>query len=100
MTREHLETLPPKTSSNSSVPPSSDRKGDSQNTRRKKRGAKYGHAGKSRVRIEPAVFIECKLEVCPDCGADLQDVEKAEATLDDLLEWEVCGVNAQRLQRR
>ena len=40
----------PKTSSNSSVPPSSERKGNSRSTRRKKRGAKHGHVGKSRVR--------------------------------------------------
>jgi len=66
---------PPKTSSNSSVPPSSDRKGNSQNTGKKK-GAKYGHAGRSRVRVEPDVLIECRLEVCVDCGADLRDVEQ------------------------
>jgi len=104
MTREHLETLtreelidlvlqlqarvaeleaklaskkpPPKTSSNSSVSPSSDRKGNRQNTKKKKRGAKHGHMGKSRVRVEPDVFIECKLDTCPDCGANLQDVEQ------------------------
>lgn len=104
MTREHLETLtreelielvlqlharvselearlasktrPPKTSTNSSVPPSSDRKGNRRNTKQKKRGAKHGHVGKSRVKVEPDVFIECKLEVCPDCGANLQDVEQ------------------------
>ena len=29
-----------------------------------------------------------------------REVEKIEATLDELLEWEVCGVNAQRLQKR
>lgn len=67
---------PPKTSSNSSVPPSSERKGNSRNTRRKKRGAKHGHVGKSRVRVDPDVFIECKLDTCPDCGADLQYVEQ------------------------
>jgi len=70
---------PPKTSSNSSVPPSSQRKGNNRSTRstrRKKRGAKHGHVGKSRVRVEPDVFIECKLDTCPDCGADLQDVEQ------------------------
>jgi transposase len=103
MTREHLATLtreelidlvlrlqarvteleaelanknrPPKTSSNSSVPPSSERKGNKQNTK-KKQGAKPGHVGKSRVRTEPDVSIECKLEVCADCGADLQNVEQ------------------------
>ena len=67
---------PPKTSSNSSVPPSSQRKGNSRSARRKKRGAKHGHVGKSRVRVEPDVFIECKLDTCSDCGADLQDVEQ------------------------
>ena len=67
---------PPKTSSNSSVPPSSQRKGNNRSTRRKKRGAKHGHVGKGRVRVEPDVFIECKLATCPDCGADLQDVEQ------------------------
>lgn len=67
---------PPKTSTNSSVPPSSDRKGNRQTAKKKNRGAKYGHVGKSRVRVEPDVFIECKLEVCPDCGADLRDVEQ------------------------
>ena len=70
------KTRPPKTSTNSSVPPSSERKGNSRSTRRKKRGAKHGHVGKSRVRVEPDVFIECKLDTCPDCGANLQDVEQ------------------------
>ena len=70
---------PPKTSTNSSVPPSSQRKGNNRSTRstrRNKRGAKHGHVGKGRVRVEPDVFIECKLDTCPDCGADLQDVEQ------------------------
>jgi len=66
----------PKTSTNSSVPPSSDRKGNRHTTRKKKRGAKHGHVGKSRVRVEPDVFIECKLAICPDCGTDLRDVEQ------------------------
>jgi transposase len=66
---------PPKTSSNSSVPPSSERKSNKPNTR-KKQGAKPGHVGKSRVRTEPDVFIECKLEVCSGCGVNLQDVEQ------------------------
>ena len=66
---------PPKTSSNSSVPPSSERKGNKQNTK-KKQGAKNGHMGKGRVRTEPDVCIECKLEVCADCGADLRNVEQ------------------------
>ena len=48
----------PKTSSNSSVPPSSQRKGNSRSAKRKKRGAKHGHVGKSRVKVEPDVFIE------------------------------------------
>ena len=67
---------PPKTSSNSSVPPSSQRKGNNRSSKRRKRGAKHGHVGKSRVRAEPDVFIECKLDTCSDCGADLQDVEQ------------------------
>jgi len=71
---------PPKTSSNSSISPSSDRKVDNppppRSWKRKKKGAKLGHVGKSRLRSEPDVFIECKLNACPDCGADLQNVEQ------------------------
>ena len=36
----------------------------------------YGHLGKSRLKAESDVGIERKLEVCPDCGADLRDVEQ------------------------
>ncbi len=32
--------------------------------------------GKSRLKAESDVVIECKLEVCPDCDADLRDAEQ------------------------
>lgn len=68
----------PKTSANSSVPPSADRKANRKPSsgQRKKRGPKEGHKGKSRTRAKPDVVIECHLEACPDCGADLSGVEQ------------------------
>nr|HID14095.1 IS66 family transposase [Anaerolineae bacterium] len=72
------KSRPPKTPANSSVPPSAARKPNRKRSPRKgkKRGPKVGHVGKSRRRAKPDVVIECRLEVCPDCGADLSEVEQ------------------------
>lgn len=68
---------PVKTPINSSVPPSAGRKGKRpKTTSGQKRGAKAGHPGKSRPRSKPDVVIECHLDNCPECGADLSETEQ------------------------
>jgi len=64
---------PKKTSRNSSIPASQDQKANKRN-QKKKRGPKKGHPGKSRQRSEPDVILECSVEQCESCGADLSDV--------------------------
>lgn len=69
-----LETLnqPAKTAANSSVPPSAGRKANRPQKRRSER--KGRDVGVSRKRVEPDVMIECQVEQCADCGADLRCV--------------------------
>ena len=69
-----LEALmrPAKTPKNSSKPPSSGYKANRSQRGHKKR--KKGRAGKSRKRVEPDVVIECHVEQCAECGADLSDL--------------------------
>jgi NMD protein affecting ribosome stability and mRNA decay len=67
----------PKTPKNSSVPPSAGRKANRRkSSRRRKRGAQKGHRGTSRRRAKPDVSVECRVGTCPDCGADLEDVDQ------------------------
>lgn len=67
---------PPKTSSNSSVPPSKEPKPNRKvSTQSKKKGPPVGHPGQSRKRSEPNVVVACLPDSCSVCGADLQDVE-------------------------
>ena len=78
---------PPKTSKNSSSRPSADRKGKGQGGRpRAKNGAKAGHRGRSRKRSEPDVIIECKVESCGDCGADLSQASHCELGRSQVIE--------------
>ena len=75
--KEKQAQKPAKTPSNSSVPPAAARKGKRAKTgMAKKRGGQPGHPGKSRQRSEPDVVIECHLDSCPDCGADLSETEQ------------------------
>jgi transposase len=81
--RERLAELeaklkgPPKTPKNSSVPPSAGRKANRRKSSgQRKRGAQKGHKGTSRRRSDPDVTIECRAETCPDCGADLSNVDQ------------------------
>ncbi len=81
--RERLAELeaklerPPKTPKNSSVPPSAGHKSNRQrSSKRRKRGAQKGHQGTSRRRADPDVSVECRVGTCPDCGADLEDVDQ------------------------
>jgi transposase len=71
---------PPKTPKNSSVPPSAGRKGKGKSTSaprsKRKRGPKVGHPGTSRQRVAPDVVIECQVESCSECGANLTDAEQ------------------------
>jgi transposase len=69
--KTQLEELkqPAKTPENSSKPPSSGYKGNRPQRERKK--GKQGRVGKSRKRVVPDVVIECHVEQCGDCGADL-----------------------------
>lgn len=77
---EKQQKRPAKTSQNSSVPPAAGRKANRQKTKgqpsKGHRGAKPGHKGLSRCRAEPDVVIECQLDTCPDCGADLTEAEQ------------------------
>ena len=68
---------PPKTPKNSSVPPSAGRKANRRrSSKQRKRGAQKGHKGTSRRRSEPDVTVECRVDTCPDCGADLANVDQ------------------------
>lgn len=64
---------PKKTARNSSIPASQQPKGKQQQ-RKKKRGPKHGHAGKSRERSTPDVTLEYRVDVCHGCGHDLRSV--------------------------
>ena len=66
---------PKKTSRNSSVPPSQTIKGKRDN-RRKRRGGKPGHEGKSRENAEPDRVVECRAEICTSCGQDVRGQEQ------------------------
>lgn len=74
--KEKEAQKPAKTPANSSVPPAAAPKEKRPKTNTgKKRGGKPGHPGKSRRRSKPDVVIECRLDECPDCGADLSETE-------------------------
>lgn len=65
---------PPKTSSNSSLPPAQGWKGKREGGEGKARGGKPGHSGVSRSNSLPDVVMECRAEVCTRCGAELSDM--------------------------
>ncbi len=60
---------PPKTSANSSVPPSVGFKADRPERRARKR--RRGHAGISRRRQRPDVIVRCRPSTCAGCGEPL-----------------------------
>jgi transposase len=62
---------PPKTSGNSSVPPSQGFKANRAERRRAKR--RGGQLGLSRRRQEPDLIVECRPERCRGCGAALAE---------------------------
>jgi transposase len=62
---------PPKTSENSSVPPSQGRKANRAERRGGKRGARRGHVGSSRRRQTPDQVVKVRPTVCGGCGAAL-----------------------------
>ena len=70
---------PPKTSANSSVPPSRDEKANVEGKAKKKRGPKVGHEGTSRRRVEPDEVIEYRVTECACCGEDLSSHPQHEA---------------------
>jgi transposase len=67
---------PPKTSGNSSVPPSKsfkpNRKPPAEGKR--KRGPKVGHPGATRVPATPDLTVEVRVGTCGGCGQDLREV--------------------------
>lgn len=69
---------PPKTPTNSSIPPSQDRKAKRKKKRSAKRGPKAGHEGKSRQRSTPDEILECRLSACSGCGHALSDLAQHE----------------------
>jgi transposase len=62
---------PPKTPTNSSLPPSRGSKPNRAARRRRKHGPKRGHLGTSRLRQRPDVVVRCRPTACRGCGADL-----------------------------
>jgi transposase len=76
--RAEVERLkkPPTTSQNSSQPPSRDQKSNRPSgRRRRRRGAKLGHAKSERpLSDHPNTVIEARVTLCADCGADLKAV--------------------------
>jgi len=62
---------PPKTSGNSSVPPSVGFKPNRAERRRRARGPKRGHQGNSRRRQAPDVIVRCRPSACQGCGESL-----------------------------
>jgi transposase len=66
---------PKKTPRNSSIPSGQSIKEKREKRREKRRGAKPGHKGVSRENSEPDQIVECRAEVCTNCGADLSAVE-------------------------
>src|SRR3954447_7271162 len=64
---------PAKTPENSSVPPSRGQKANRVAGRRRV-GPKRGHRGRSRVRSEPEMVVECRPRTCVGCGQDLPQI--------------------------
>src|SRR6476646_4364370 len=62
---------PATTPENSAVPPSRGQKANRASGRRRKLGPKRGHVGRSRVRSEPDVVVECRPRRCAGCGQEL-----------------------------
>jgi transposase len=69
--KKRMEKSVKKTSHNSSVPPSQDQKADHSKKDKAKRGAKQGHVGKSRQRVNPDEIVEFRVLECEQCGQDL-----------------------------
>ena len=63
-------STPPKTSANSSVPPSVGFKAN-RAERRRRRGKWRGHPGTSRRRQRPDVIVRCRPSTCSGCGEPL-----------------------------
>jgi transposase len=72
---------PPKTSSNSSVPPANGYKANRKRStgEQRKRGPKVGHPGMTRAAATPDLTIEAKVQACNRCGQDLSLVEQGPA---------------------
>jgi len=64
-------SAPEKTSENSSVPPSVGFKANRAARRRRGRGRKRGHPGRSRRRQTPDVIVRCRPSACQGCGEPL-----------------------------
>jgi transposase len=64
-------SAPPKTSENSSVPPSVGFKANRTERRRRRRGKRRGHPGTSRRRQTPDVIVRCRPSTCQGCGEPL-----------------------------
>src|SRR4051794_30203648 len=64
-------SAPEKTSENSSVPPSVGFKANRAARRRRGRGRKRGHPGRSRRRQRPDVIVRCRPTICEGCGESL-----------------------------
>jgi transposase len=76
---------PKKTSRNSSLPSSQTIKGRREN-RRKRRGGKPGHEGKSRANQTPDHILECRAEVCPGCGRDISQQSQTVVSVHQMID--------------
>lgn len=95
---------PKKTSENASLPPSTQIKPKhDEYVSGKKRGAKLGHIGKSRILRQADVVVECDPDACSCCGADLEDVLRHRVGCTRI--WEIQPsqpilIELQRFERR
>jgi len=67
--KQYIKPVPPKTSKNSSKPPSTDIKGKLQKKKKKKGGAKKGHKAHYRkISNNPDRQVILPIDECPNCG--------------------------------
>ena len=93
-----LQSAKPKTSENSSVPPSQVRKPQVL-PKGGKAGAKVGHVGSSRRRTEPDEIIECRVAACGQCGWDLSSLPQHLAGQHQVTDLPVQSVIVREVRR-
>ena len=89
--KDSLDKLKNRNSKNSSVPPSSDQlkkpSDKSKPKKRKKRGPKYDHQGKTRNGFgTPDTVVDLELKTCPVCESSLEEDEQASVKVQQVAE--------------